>query len=105
MFRRFSLAIMFTLPLAAACARNQTPAARSCSVLNTASQLDACAGKSVTIRGVVAQESKPMIIGVEVDAGAELVGKTAHAFGTLERAGAVWALRANGTLAKAHGTN
>ena len=104
MLRRTSLAITIALAFTA-CARNQTPAARTCSVLNTESQLASCAGKSVTIRGVVAQQSKPMIIGVEVDAGTDLVGKTAHAFGTLEKAGEQWALKTNGTLAKAHATN
>jgi hypothetical protein len=89
----------------AACAHNPTPAARTCSVLNTETQLDACTGKSVTIRGRVAGDPRPTIIGVDVDAGPELVGKTAHAFGTLEKAGTQWSLKTNGALAKAHATN
>jgi hypothetical protein len=100
MLRRISFVI-----LVSACAHNPTPASRTCTVLNTETQLDACAGKSVTIRGKVASAGHMSIIGVDVDAGPELVGKTAHAFGTLAKSGAQWRLEANGSLAKAHATN
>ena len=88
-----------------ACAHNPTPASRTCSVLNAAGQLDGCVGKNVTIRGAVAASPRTSIIGVDVEADPAMVGKTAHAFGTLERAGASFALKSNGALAKAHATH
>jgi hypothetical protein len=96
MSRIITPAILFSA--LAACAHNPTPASRTCTVLNTETQLDACVGKSVTVRGRVDGTS---IIHVAVDAGPELAGKRASAFGTLEKAGDGYALKNNGTLAKA----
>jgi len=96
--------VIFVLAVSA-CAHNPTPASRTCSVLNAETQLDACVGKAVTIRGRVADVPRPSIIGVDVDAGPDLFGKVAHAFGTLEKSGAQWALKTNGALAKAHPTH
>jgi len=102
MSRVISPSILFTaLASLGACAHNPTPAARTCTVLNSESQLDACVGKTVTIRGRVAGTS---IITVAVDAGPELDGKPAHAVGILEKAGARFTLKIDGTLAKAHAT-
>lgn len=88
-----------------ACAHNPTPASRSCSVLNAAGQLDGCVGKNVTIRGALAGTPRISIIGVDVEADPAMVGKTAHAFGTLEKTGESFALKSNGALAKAHATH
>lgn len=88
-----------------ACAHHPTAASRSCSVLNEAGQLEGCVGKSVTIRGAIAGTPRMSILGVDVEADPALVGKTAHAFGTLEKSGDAFALKSNGTLAKAHATN
>lgn len=96
MGRIITPAILFTA--LAACAHNPTPASRTCTVLNTESQLDACVGKSVTVRGRV---DAGAIIHVSVDAGPELSGKRASAFGTLEKAGAGYTLKNNGALSKA----
>jgi hypothetical protein len=101
--RLITPSILFTALVA--CAHHPTPASRSCSVLNVDTQLDACVGKSVTIRGAVAGTPRPSIIGVDVEAEPALYGKTAHAFGTLEKSGAQFTLKANGALAKAHATN
>jgi hypothetical protein len=101
--RVISPSILFTaLVSLGGCAHNPTPGARTCSVLNTETQLDACVGKTVTIRGRVAGAPRVSIINVDVDAGPELFGRPAHAMGTLEKAGTQWSLKANGTLAKAH---
>jgi hypothetical protein len=98
--------ILFTaLASLGACAHNPTPGARTCTVLNAETQLEACVGKTVTIRGRVASAPRPSIINVDVDAAPELFGKPAHAVGVLEKAGAQFALKSDGTLAKAHATN
>lgn len=87
-----------------ACAHHPTGASKTCSVLNESGQLEGCVGKNVTIRGAVG--GTPMsIIGVEVEAEPAMLGKTAHAFGTLEKSGAQFTLKSNGALAKAHATN
>jgi hypothetical protein len=91
--------------LGVSCAHNPTPSSRGCNVLNDASQLEPCVGKTVTIRGRVDQSPRPSIIGVEVESGPELFGKRAHAMGTLEKTGAAFALKRDGTLAKATPTN
>lgn len=93
------------LSILVACAHNPTPASRTCTVLNTDTQLDACVGKTVTIRGPVNSTPRPSIIGVDVEAEPALFGKKAHAFGMLEKSGAQFTLKANGALAKAHATN
>lgn len=104
--RVISPSILFTaLASLGACAHNPTPGSRTCTVLNAETQLDACVGKTVTIRGRVAAAPRPSIINVDVDAGPELVGKPAHAIGTLEKAGAQFTLKSNGTLAKAYATH
>jgi hypothetical protein len=95
--------LVFSLA-AAGCARNVTPSSRGCSVLNNASQVESCVGKTVTIRGRVDESPRPSIIGVEVDAGTDLFGKWAHANGTLEKSGAAYALKREGALVKAHPT-
>jgi hypothetical protein len=84
------------------CAHNPTPGARTCSVLNTQTQLDSCVGKTVTIRGRVAAAPEPSILSVHVDAGPDLVGNPAHATGLLERSGTAFSLKSGSTLAKAH---
>src|SRR5437762_1175006 len=96
MGRIITPAILFSA--LAACAHNPTPASRTCTVLNTETQLDAFVGKPVTVRGRVDNAS---IIHVAVDAGPELNGKRASAFGTLEKAGAGYTLKNNGAPAKA----
>ena len=85
-----------------ACAHNPTPASRTCTVLNTETQLDACVGKTVTILGRVAVVPRPSIINVDVDAAPELAQKRANAVGLLEKIGAQFALKSDGALAKAH---
>lgn len=96
-------AILFTALVA--CAHSPTPASSRCTVLNAAGQLDGCVGKSVTIRGPVSATPRPSIISVDVEADPTLFGKTAHAFGTLEKSGESYTLKNSGALAKAHPTN
>jgi hypothetical protein len=107
MSRRVISPSIFLAALASlgACAHNPTPGSRTCTVLNTETQLESCAGKTVTIRGRVAGTPRPSILTVDVDAGPETFGRPAHAMGMLEKSGAQWSLKsAGGTLAKAHVT-
>jgi hypothetical protein len=98
MTRRIISPVLF-LALAA-CAHNPTPGARTCTVLNTETQLDSCVGKTVTIRGRVSPDTS--ILSVHVDAPPDLVGNRAHATGLLERSGDQFTLKSDGALAKAH---
>jgi len=97
---RFAL-LSLSLSLSLGCAHNPTAGARTCQVLNTETQLAACVGKTVTIRGRV---TGTKIVGVDVDAAPELSGQVAHAIGTLERTGEQYVLKNGGALAKAHPT-
>ncbi|MGN6105337.1 MAG: hypothetical protein ACTHU0_09560 [Kofleriaceae bacterium] len=94
--------IWFSLLLATGCMHNTTPASRTCSVLTDNSQLAGCIGKVVTIRGKVSSSQPAQIVGVDVDASADLRDQVAHAHGTLEQDGARFTLKDNGALAKAH---
>jgi hypothetical protein len=95
----------FCLVLIAGCAaRNATPSSHTCSVLNNQSQVEACVGKTITIRGKVSGTPRPSIIGVDVDASPDLFEKWGHAMGTLEKNGATFVLKDAGALAKAHPT-
>jgi hypothetical protein len=84
----------------AACAHNPTPGSRNCTVLDAETQLDACTGKTVTLRGRVAAGST--ILGVPVAAGPELVGQPAHAIGKLDKSGPGFTLTDDGKPAQAH---
>lgn len=103
--RLISPSILFTSLLSfGACAHNSTPGSRTCSVLNTETQLEACVGKTVTIRGRVVGTPSPSIINVSVDANPDVFGRPAHAIGLLEKSGSQFTLTENGKLAKAHPT-
>jgi hypothetical protein len=99
------LSFALSLPLlAGACMHNVTPASQSCSVLNDKTQLAACVGKTVTVRGRVSGAAPTRIAGVLVEAPPELQGQPAHAFGTLESDRGGYVLKEGGALAKAHST-
>jgi hypothetical protein len=104
-FRPITPSLLFTALISVgACAHNPTPGSRTCTVLNAETQLDACVGKTVTIRGRVVGTPSPSIINVSVEAPPETFGKPAHAVGVLEKSGARFTLVRDGKLATAHPT-
>ena len=78
----------FWLPLVAtACGHPDAPASKPdeppCQVLTDQSQLAACVGKRVTIRGPVSRSKIPSILGVDVAADYALSDQLGEATGTL----------------------
>lgn len=74
----------FWLPLVSTCGHAPDPtASTTCETLTERSQLAACVGKRVTLRGVVSRTKIPSILGVDVDADYELSERVGVATGTL----------------------
>ena len=80
------------LPLVSTCGHSPDPPASvvgsaepgtTCETLTEKSQLAACVGKRVTLRGVVSRTKIPSILGVDVDAAYELSDRVGVATGTL----------------------
>jgi hypothetical protein len=84
----------FWLPLVSTCGHSPDPPASvrtsetepttaPCETLTDRSQLAACVGKRVTLRGVVSRSKIPSILGVDVDAAYALSDRLGVATGTL----------------------